>query len=335
MQPLSTDITSVNPDAFNSSAFTQSLIQDPLNSSTTSNRSSFSFASQDFNRDGIVDLFVIKKSDTGTNSTEVHVLDGSTNYQTWLLHTATPQGETGDDWSFAVQDYNRDGFVDIFGFKKFGTGSGMTEVHILDGSTNYQTWLLHVATPQGETGDDWSFAVQDYNRDGFVDIFGFKKFGTGSGMTEVHILDGSTNYQTWLLHIATPQGETKDDWSFAVQDYNRDGFVDIVGIKKLGTDSKTTEIHILDGSTNYQTWLLHTTTPLGEAGRNFDFSVKDYNSDGILDIFAIKRFNTDTKSTEVHVLDGASSFQIWSLHTGTPLPEILPFEISSFRRIQK
>ena len=321
MQPLTTDINSINADAFKSSALAQSLVEDPLNPSTFINRRNFSFASQDYDRDGVVDLLVIKKSGTSTNYTEVHVLDGSTNYQTWLLNIATPLGATGEDWSLAVQDYNRDGIVDIFGFKKFGTDDKKIEIHVLDGSTNYQTWLLHTETPLGETRDDCDFTVQDYNRDGILDLFVIKKSGTSTNYTEVHILDGSTNYQTQLLNVATPLGATGGDWSFVVQDYNRDGIVDIFGFKKFGTDDKKIEIHVLDGSTNYQTWMLYAATPLGETINDWDFTVQDYNRDGIVDVIGIKKFGTASKSAEVNVLDGANGFQSWLLHTGTPLRE--------------
>jgi hypothetical protein len=109
-------------------------------------------------------------------------------YQKWLLRTGTPQHETGSNWQFVAGDYNGDGKTDIIGLKKSGTGTKSTEVHILDGASNYQKWLLHTGTPQHETGSNWQFVADDYNSDGKTDIIGLKKSGTGTKSTEVHIL---------------------------------------------------------------------------------------------------------------------------------------------------
>ena len=52
-------------------------------------------------------------------------------------------------------------------------------------------------------------------------------------------------YQSWLLHTVTALHETSSDWEFSSGDYNRDGYTDIIGIKKSGSGTKSTEIHIL------------------------------------------------------------------------------------------
>jgi ATP phosphoribosyltransferase len=47
----------------------------------------------------------------------------------------------------------------------------------------------------------------------------------------------------------------------------------------------------------------------------------DWNSDGRLDLVAIKKSNTSIGSTEVHILLGASNFYNFILQTGTTLYE--------------
>lgn len=47
----------------------------------------FEFLLGDYNNDGYVDLYCIKKRFTGSNSLEVHILSGKSNYQKWLLQT--------------------------------------------------------------------------------------------------------------------------------------------------------------------------------------------------------------------------------------------------------
>lgn len=49
-------------------------------------------------------------------------------------------------------------------------------------------------------------------------------------------------------------------------------------------------------------FVLQTGTPLHETDDTFDFAVGDWNRDGRPDLFAIKKSNTGSKSTEVHVI---------------------------------
>ena len=71
---------------------------------------------------------------------------------------------------------------------------------------------------------------------------------------------GYTNFQSWLLQTGTPQGRTNSSqWTYAMGDWNRDGAPDLVGIKMNGTPNNKTELHILSGGSNFQTWLLAVT----------------------------------------------------------------------------
>jgi hypothetical protein len=92
-------------------------------------------------------------------------------------------------------------------------------------------------------------------------------------------------------------------------------------IKNTNSATGTTEMHILNGADNFQSWLLQTGTAMWPAGDNngVNFGVADYNNDGIPDLYCILRQNTGTQSAEVHVLGGASGYQTWSLQTGTVL----------------
>ena len=81
---------------------------------------------------------------TGTQTTEVHVLDGRTSFKTFLVHTGTALHLTGTDgaWDFDLGDYNRDGMLDLFAIYKHNTGTRTTEVHVLNGADQFQTFLL-------------------------------------------------------------------------------------------------------------------------------------------------------------------------------------------------
>jgi hypothetical protein len=113
------------------------------------------------------------------------------------LQTGTALHETGDNWDFQVGDYNGDSLMDIFGVKQSATDSNSTEIHILDGASNYQAFSLQTSTVLGMTGDNWSFAMGNNN------LISLNQGNTGTGTTEVHILDASTNYQSWLIQTGT------------------------------------------------------------------------------------------------------------------------------------
>lgn len=270
-------------------------------------------------------LYAFARTGTGSRSTEVHALAADT-FQTFTVHAATALGETGSDgaWQLLLGDYNRDGVKDLYAISKRGA-SGRTEVHVLDGASGYKTYSLHAATPLGASGSDhsYTFDLGDYDRDGTEDLFIIQRGSTGTGTTEVHILSGASNFQTWLLHTGSalaPAGGGLH-WKFLVGDYDRDGTPDLYAVSKQGGSGQT-EVHVLSGAARYQTWLLHTATALGATGSDasWDFALADRDGDGQLDLYALSKVGTGTGSTEVHILSGAGgAFRTWLLHTGTGL----------------
>lgn len=231
----------------------------------------FVYAAGDYNNDGTTDLYAVKKIGTGTGTTEVHILNGADNYKSFLCQTGTGLGCTGDNWEFLVKDYNGDGKPDLICIVKSNTGSGKTEVHILNGADNFKTFLLHTATGFGYTDKNWKFAMADYNGDGRLDLYGIVKNNTGSGKSEVHVLSGSDNFQTFILHTATALGYCGDNWEFGIADYNNDRKPDFYAITKSSTGSGKTEVHILNGSDNFQSFLLHTATGMGYTDNQVQF----------------------------------------------------------------
>ncbi len=263
----------------------------------------FEFCVGDYNRDGIPDLYAIKKHGTDTRKTEVHILNGANAYQSFSLQTGTGLHETGDNFEFCVADYNKDNIPDLYAIKKSGTGSKKTEIHILDGANAYQRFLLHTSTGLHETGSRFTFCVGDYNGDGTPDLYAIKKSGTSSKKTEVHILDGAGRYQEFALQTATCLGETGSNFEFCTGDYNQDGKPDLYAVKKKDTETKKTEVHILNGADKYKKFALQTGTCLETVGKNFTFCVADYNRNGNMDVYAVKKKATGTRKTEVHIFE--------------------------------
>ncbi len=249
----------------------------PLHEVETRNRQ-WEFLLGDYNNDGQSDVYAINKHATGSGTTEVHILNGAENFQSFLLHTGTVLHETGTDGrvDFLLGDYNKDGKDDLYLIKKSGTGSKTTEVHVLNGADNFQSYLLHTGTVLHETGinNSWDFLLGDFNNDGYKDVYALQKHKTGSGKTEVHILNGKNNFQNFLLQKATILHETgpAGQFDFMLGDYDNDRNLDIYAINKHATGSGTTEVHILNGRDWFQSYLLHQATILHEVGRKYWFS---------------------------------------------------------------
>lgn len=277
------------------------LFQSGIDLHQTGNNFSFDFV--DFNGDEIGDLIAIKKSGTGTNSTEVHVYDGSNNFASALLHTATGLHETGNNWEFEILDFNRDDYLDLIGIKKNGTGSEKTEVHIFSGRDNYNTPVAQVATILHETGDDFSFKVSDYNGDRVPDLIAIKKYNSGSSRTEVHILDGKSGFKRWLLHTSTALEEIRGEVDFYLAESTGDSKLDLLVVKKNQTVTNSTEINILDGKTDFKDFIIMKGTRFHPTGENFEFFFNDWNKDKKPDLVGVKKSRTGTGKTEVHILD--------------------------------
>jgi len=251
-------------------------LQTPTSLGQTGNSTAWQFALNDINRDGAADLYSIYRQGA-SGRTEIYVLNGAQNFRASLMQTATilPATGTGLEWEFLLGDYNRDGVTDLYTIYRIGA-SGMTEVHVVDGASGFQSYLAHIATGLGQTGtgNNWQFELNDRNGDGVLDLYCINR--TGATRTEVHVLDGSRNFQVPLLQVATvlmPTG-TGNEWDFKLGDYNLDGVTDLYAIYRIGA-SGMTELHILDGASNFTQFSAHIATALSSTGTNnsWDFEL--------------------------------------------------------------
>jgi hypothetical protein len=201
----------------------------------------YDFALTDWNGDGILDLVAIKKTGTGTKSTEVHILSGASNFQDFILQTGTALHETDGTFAFAMGKWDARSKPDLFAMKKTRTG---TQVHVLSGASEFQKLVLQTDTGLHETDATFDFAITDWNADGRPDLVAVKKSNTGSGNFEVYVLSGVSNYKNFILHAGM---RLVDDgpFKFMVADWTHDWTPDLVAIKKRGVNS--TEVHIMTG----------------------------------------------------------------------------------------
>ncbi|TDE16167.1 hypothetical protein [Dyadobacter psychrotolerans] len=151
-------------------------------------------------------------------------------------------------------------------------------------------------------------------------VFHVQYQGTKSGRTEVHILSPKSNYTTYSLHAVTNLGLTNSNTEYLAEDWDGDGISDLWAIKKSLTDSKSTEVHILSGASDYKEFIYHDSTILEESGDNFKFITKsNLSKNGFIkpDLVAIKLFGS--KTTELHILSGVGNFKKFFMQSETAL----------------
>ncbi|MDG9669446.1 FG-GAP-like repeat-containing protein [Hahella sp. CR1] len=242
------------------------------NSALEAANEAWQFDMTDWDRDGYMDIAGFKKRNTGTGTTEVHIMDGKSGLQRFIFQSGTALGYINVNDHMAIRDYNGDGQPDIWAILHNTTGSGRTEVHVLDGR-NPQNFLLHDATGLGlRPNSSDEFLISDYDRDGRPDLWYIAKRG-GSNRTEVHILSAQSGYDNFVVHSATALHATDDNWSFRVADFNGDGAPDLIGFKRNGVNS--TEIHVLNGANNFQNFLFQSATELPKGSADNVYLISD------------------------------------------------------------
>ena|GEM_PF-2054952 len=235
-------------------------------------------------------------------------------YQSFVANHTTALSKGTEGAVYRMGDFNNDGILDLYYI--LPDARGATEVHILNGADNYDSFLLQIRTPLGVTSDNYDFDLGDYNRDGKIDLYAIAKKGAYN-TTEIHVLDGANNYQSFLLHVGTILNQTDENWTFRVGDYDLDGTLDLYAIAKKGAYN-TTEIHVISGAGNFQNFLLHVGTALHQTDEDWDFDLADYDGDGRLDLYGIAK-KGGSNSTEIHVLGYTGNFKSFILQTSTIL----------------
>ncbi|KAF7571097.1 HET domain containing protein [Pyrenophora tritici-repentis] len=116
------------------------------------------FTLTDWNGDDTLDLVVIKKSHTTTNSTEVYILSGASNFQHILLQTGKKLEQTDNTWTFGMGKWATGEQSDLFAINK---ESNPPEVYVLRGNDNFQSIILHAEINLDTANADFDFLVTD------------------------------------------------------------------------------------------------------------------------------------------------------------------------------
>jgi hypothetical protein len=241
-------------------------------------------------------------------------------------------------WEFGVADFNKDGKYDVYALQKANTSSGKMELHILNGAISYQSCLYEgtIPLPATQSPDQWSVGVEFFNTDLYPDLYLMQKTNTSSGKMELHILDGATNYQSFLFEGASSLtiGGNPTDWSLAVGNaWGGTGGIahkpNVFAVQKANTSSGKMEVNILNGDASYQGSITQLVTPMGMIGNGSQRSVGivDYFRAGYDDLYVI---DVSTSST-IQVLSGQNSYQS-SLLPGQAFPPPSPYTSGDERK---
>lgn len=229
------------------------------------------------------DLLAIQKNKTTTQKTEVHVMTAESSYLEFGYEVATPLPMTTADTSFLIASNG-----DLYAIFRSGTGTRSTEVHVLSAASGWTEFSNETGTVLPETDGSWEFQLAEN-----LDLFAFKKSATGTGSTEVHVLTAESNYQQYSLETGTALQETDSSWELLLA-ANRDVFA----IRRTGTGTNSTEIHVLSAESGYQAFSLHTGTGLEESSRaQWDLALAPNR-----DLVGIKKNGRGIGYTELHQL---------------------------------
>jgi 5-hydroxyisourate hydrolase-like protein (transthyretin family) len=263
-------------------------------------------AMADWNGDGRADLAVVQGTGTVTGKTEVKVMDGATQFQVLLLHTATALGATDGRYEFSLTDWNADGRPDLAAVQTSGTASGRTELRILDGASTFRRIALETATALPATENPPGFALADWNADGRLDLVATQTSGTVSKKVEVRVLDGASEFQRELVAPVVTSVSADGHHKVFVTDFNSDRRPDLALVQTSATASGQTELKVFDGASGLRASVLEARTVMGPMDHRYDVAVTDWNADGKQDLVVVQKADTPSGRTEAAVLDGSA-----------------------------
>jgi YD repeat-containing protein len=174
----------------------------------------------DWNQDGKLDIVGALKNNSGTNSVEIHVLNGANNFQGYLDQRGTGMPVQPNYNSIRFADWDGDRRPDMIGIYRQNTGTGKTEIHVVTAASGYRQLTYETGTGLGYTGENTDVDISDWDKDGKPDLVVVVKNNTGTQKTEAHIFSGATNFQNALIQTGTVLGTVPNDqWSFTTIDY--------------------------------------------------------------------------------------------------------------------
>jgi uncharacterized protein with LGFP repeats len=147
------------------------------------------------------DLYAVRYAGAASGHVELHVLSAASSYHAFVDQRLTPLLATAPGaWQYLAGDAA--GHGDLVAISLAGTGSGHAEAHIVSEASSYHDFTLHRALPISSGLLDAQYSLRDMNGDGIPDLVYALLDNTGSGGTEIHIVNGN-GLRSYLLHSTT------------------------------------------------------------------------------------------------------------------------------------
>ena len=191
----------------------------------------------------------------GPDEPEVHVRSPESNYQNYSLQwVATGLAQSQRNFTFLLADWTGSGIPDLWAIKKWATGTNSTEVHIYSGESNFTQAVFHGGTALAETGPTFDFDIIPAGPNAPPDLVAFKRAGTGTNSTEIHVLSGASQFREFLLQTGTALQETgnSNQWHFLLTEWNHSGNQDFA----IVSPANGGELHVISGP-QYRQFIVH------------------------------------------------------------------------------
>ena len=183
-----------------------------------------------------------------------------------------------------------------------------TTLKILSAGSSYQDSIFSDHIKLRYPGPVYSIAVAPWSKDSNKpDLIVLQKpsIRLDSYSVLITVLSGSSDFKH-IEHTFTTHAldNTSSSLDLQLADWNGDGTLDLIAIRKSNTSKQATTVTVLSGHSEFKDVIFETSTLLNGTERNFTFLCDDWNGDGRVDLIGIKKWDTDSGGVEVHVLAG-------------------------------
>lgn len=236
------------------------------------------------------DLFIFQQSGSASGSTELHILSAASNYARISAHIRTALGVTDSTMEFSVNSIG-----DVVIVKKAKTASGKVELLVLSSSSSYKAVAREVVVDLPLANHRTSFCLGRSD-----ELLAIKSSRTTSRKVELlkFAADGG-QYQSPPVPIRSNCFQKTRAFTFATMPNK-----DLMVIKRLGCESRKTEIKILSAASDYKTYTLDTSSAFVETDDDHSFCLLTNG-----DLMAICQAGSSSGQVEVQVLSAESLYK--------------------------
>ena len=264
-----------------------------------------------YNQHTIMDVAGIKFKDV-YNFTELHIFQGSTNYQRYCLQTTIPVlAIDATDYTFRFGDFNRDGFQDLYCIQTSNTESGFIEIYVLDAIGNFQNIIMHTVANVSDP-----YGMYDIgNNDGNIDLYhifngsdAVQVLSENSGYMDIiqEVSYGFGYYEPDMFGIPTAMIDAQIVNAIFVSDFDGDGYADLNRIKSTNYSGRGIYDHEVLfetlGAPMYDNYIADSLLRIaGQDVDDFVWFMGRYKGGKHKDLIGTKLTHTVSGFVEVHV----------------------------------